>query len=855
MLPFDNPLLLQMTMKKIYLMMTLAVMVSCMQETVEQKKVTVAINDTAVKTGFSTDRDALIWENGDRIGFYHDGEGLQNVLMEFTGNDQMSLSVPFDAKNIYSLYPYETTAGTDPDGVNICIPAYQTQKRPGVLEGERWPMAAAGTIMNDHVTLTFNPLTALLALNIYSSEAADGEAVTMVKITPTLNERFSGNAVIDITLPGAAFTSGDSSQPVTLTITQPEALVNEKPSNPKLFEDMLYVSIAKQAYTYVKFEIHTSAGKLYTLTSNSNVIDAAGNDVTTMNINLSKGKISIVQYTGTEEMTEVDGTLSALEEVIRDPMYDDIKEDIIPDFSRVGYHYGDDEIPHYDNVIATLYPTGDMTDRADEIQAALDAADGVTNSVVLLKEGDYYVSRQIEVRKSHLVLRGEGGKARYEGEELMGWKTRLIATGDSTMNACVKVGKTNKSQVADMSSITDVVESYVAVGRMSICVRDASRFNVADRIIIYRPGTQQWIHDIRMDAISDGEHWSPDTFHISQERIITGIIGNRLILDAPIVMAIDQYYGGGQVLKVDKDVIYESGLEDLFVESMYDSSIRSRYTSTAIVSYYSGGVVHTDENHCHNGVKATSCEHCWVKGVSGRHFVFSMVGMGQNSRNVTVVDCHSYYPVSLIQGSRRYAFNANNKTTMGLFKDCTAEYDRHQFVTTSLSTGPLVYTNCSATKCIGETGPHCFWAAGVLYDCIKMDSNKISVQDSDFTGTGASHGWQGANHVLWNCESPEIVCQSPWTAKGRNPTGRNYCIGCIGTKKLSTTKHFVTKEYLNDRPQAEWIPDPGEGRSNTGHVTSGTYFGATANGLSLYEAQLAARKASGIRAIPAEWYK
>ena len=76
----------------------------------------------------------------------------------------------------------------------------------------------------------------------------------------------------------------------------------------------------------------------------------------------------------------------------------------------------------------------------------------------------------------------------------------------------------------------------------------------------------------------------------------------------------------------------------------------------------------------------------------------------------------------------------------------------------------------------------------------------------------------------------------------------------LGQLKVNT-KHFVTREYLNDRPQAEWIPDPGAENSNNTHVTSGTYYGATANGLSLYEAQLEARKSAGIRAIPASWYK
>ena len=99
-----------------------------------------------------------------------------------------------------------------------------------------------------------------------------------------------------------------------------------------------------------------------------------------------------------------------------------------------------------------------------------------------------------------------------------------------------------------------------------------------------------------------------------------------------------------------------------------------------------------------------------------------------------------------------------------------------------------------------------------------------------------------------------MVCQSPWQVEGRNSLGKNYCIGCIGTKYLSTTRYNKIGDYLNDRPNGEWYPDPGEHGTNTEHVISGTYYGATANGLSLYQAQLDQRKATGQRVIPAEWY-
>lgn len=850
MFPFHYPLLQKVIMKKILLPLMVLALISCIRENEEQKQITVSLDQVKVKTAFASSREKLMWENGDKIGVYHDATGLQNTVLEYTGNSQMTLPLPLSAQNIYAVFPYSTSAGENPHRANIVIPTNQKQDTPGVLTGPMWPMSAAATIENDHASLLFRPLTSLLALNIYSSAPEDNEAVTQVSVTPTVNSRFCGTALVDLTSTAATFTSGDSSDPITLTVTNSKTLTKEKPSDPRLFEDQLYINIARQKYTYLKFDIYTSAGKLYTITSNDTPINADEYNVIALNINLSKGKLTIINDGQTEELIEVDGTLSSLETIIRDPMDEDITEDIIPDFSRVGYHYGDDEIPYYTNVIATLEPTGDKTDRLAEIQAALDAADGSTNSVVLLKAGDYYISNTINVRKNHLVLRGEGG----DKDNI---QTRIIAVGDSTMSACIRLGG-EQNQITDTGSLTEVIEQYVPVGRMSLRIHDAAKFSIGDRIIIYRPGTSKWIHDIKMDAISDGEHWEPEIFHINQERIITGIIGNKIMLDAPIVMAIDSYYGGGYVIKMTKNRIFESGIENLFLESTYDPSVTRTILDDGYYSHrehFPEGIIYVDENHCHNGVKAVACEHCWVKGVSGQHFVFSMVGLGNNSRNVTVEDCHSYMPVSLIQGSRRYAFNANSKTSLGLVKDCTAEYDRHQFVTTQLSTGPLVFTNCSATHCLGETGPHCFWAAGVLYDCIKMDSNKISVQDSDYVGTGASHGWQGANHVLWNCEAPQIVCQSPWTAEGQHPSGKNYCIGCIGTKKLSTTKHFVTREYLNDRPQAEWIPDPGAENSNNTHVTSGTYYGATANGLSLYEAQLEARKSAGIRAIPASWYK
>ena len=78
--------------------------------------------------------------------------------------------------------------------------------------------------------------------------------------------------------------------------------------------------------------------------------------------------------------------------------------DIIPDFSRVGYRWGDAEIPAAP-VVATLTPPAGGADATTLIQSAIDKADAGT---ILLTKGVYNISGTIRIGKSGIVLRGEG---------------------------------------------------------------------------------------------------------------------------------------------------------------------------------------------------------------------------------------------------------------------------------------------------------------------------------------------------------------------------------------------------------------------------------------------------------------
>ena len=207
-------------MKKILYILIIFSLAACIQESEEQRKITVSLEQTQVKAALTSDREKIVWENGDRIGIYHDGSGLQNTFVEYTGSDKMTTSVPSSAQNIYSMFPYSSTSGENCRNVNTSVPSRQSQQTPGILEGDRWPMTAAAEIKDNHASLLFNPLTALLALNIYSSEPETSEAVTRVRVIPTLNTGFCGNAGIDITSSEAAFTSGDSSDPLCCLLAE-----------------------------------------------------------------------------------------------------------------------------------------------------------------------------------------------------------------------------------------------------------------------------------------------------------------------------------------------------------------------------------------------------------------------------------------------------------------------------------------------------------------------------------------------------------------------------------------------------------------------------------------------------------
>jgi hypothetical protein len=81
------------------------------------------------------------------------------------------------------------------------------------------------------------------------------------------------------------------------------------------------------------------------------------------------------------------------------------EDDVIPDFSRVGYMWGDKDIPVYE-VVTILTPPAGGADATQLIQNAINSVKG--KGAILLKAGTYNVSGSINLNRSNVVLRGQG---------------------------------------------------------------------------------------------------------------------------------------------------------------------------------------------------------------------------------------------------------------------------------------------------------------------------------------------------------------------------------------------------------------------------------------------------------------
>ncbi len=413
---------------------------------------------------------------------------------------------------------------------------------------------------------------------------------------------------------------------------------------------------------------------------------------------------------------------------------------LLPDFSYAGYRRGGVPIPDVP-VVKTVSPSpGD--DRA-LIQAAIDEVGALPpdasgqRGAVLLAAGTYQVEGTLTIAAGGVVLRGAGQDAAGS----------VIVATQKQQHDLIRIegGGSGWPKVGAAVSITTGV---VPVGSSRFQVADASSLAVGHTIAVRRTPNKAWIDALGMAQWG----WTTTAFAINHERRITAIDGDTIVVDIPLVDAIDAKYGGGEVFVADlSSRISRAGVEDLRLVSEYATP--------------------DDEAHGWNAVVVSRATDSWVRRVTAVHFGYSAVTVRDQSAFVTVEEVAQLDPISIVDGGRRYSFYVDGGVGV-LFQRCYARDGRHNFVSGGRVTGPHVWLDSLSMKNNNDEGPHHRWATGLLFD--RCMSEQFNVQNRADSGSG--HGWAGAQTLFWNIKATEAIrCDAPTGAM-------NWAVGAIGTK-------------------------------------------------------------------------
>lgn len=263
-----------------------------------KRHITVLTQTPETRTVLDDEHNALLWAPGDNFRLMTNTEETDHdaQTLEYVENGKFDAEVSGDATEAYAYYfagTYDDTNHSTPTSYTAYIEYDQTQTKAGVLNGKMLPMAAKGTINDDNtVSLEFHQMAGVLALNIYSTEKVEGEVINAVKVTPTANTKFCGAMTgTNLTVDDVVYAEGTSDKYPTITVTLDDAYdyASAKPADKKMFDDQIYVVLAKQSYSAVKFEIVTNKGK-YEITSSGAALNLVANDFYPVNINLAKAE-------------------------------------------------------------------------------------------------------------------------------------------------------------------------------------------------------------------------------------------------------------------------------------------------------------------------------------------------------------------------------------------------------------------------------------------------------------------------------------------------------------------------------------------------------------------------------------
>ena len=286
-------------------------------------------------------------------------------------------------------------------------------------------------------------------------------------------------------------------------------------------------------------------------------------------------------------------------------------------------------------------------------------------------------------------------------------------------------------------------------------------------MIVRRIGNQAWIDAVGMNGSTPASRWRP--FNVEWDRVVTDVQGNAITIDAPITCAIEQRWGGGEVVKyADPGRIEEVGVENLRGMSEFDPTQRTTEYGNMDRPNYVAEEYYADEDHYRDFVVFDNARNGWVRNATALHFVNSMVGTQRGSKWITVQDCVSREPVSRADGGTtvhvRAARSARAGAAVPVRQGASLVHDRPADGERQRVSG--LDGNAARTPRANRTNSG---RPATLYDNVQAPLTARFWKNINI-------GWAGANTVFWNCEGSFLV-QKP-------PTAQNYSFGHLGVNAV-----------------------------------------------------------------------
>jgi len=428
--------------------------------------------------------------------------------------------------------------------------------------------------------------------------------------------------------------------------------------------------------------------------------------------------------------------------------------DRVMNFSHAGYMGGGVALPEVP-VKTTIKPSG--ADDTDVIQKAIDEIStmpysGEFRGAVLLAPGIFNITRPITISQDGIVLRGSGSGLKDVLRSII----KLSGKPFNAISIRANTGSRSTDSQKTETVKTIISDRYVPSGTSEFSVASTEKFKKGDVILIRKPVTENWIKIMQMDnLVRDGkpQTWIRTGSFLVSERVITGITGNKIMIDVPLSDSYDSEYIGpeGTIVELSSPSgrIKHCGIENLNIVSPDQAIPHSEPHFTALRI---------------NG------EDCWARNILIEE---TMNSVGIGGKRITVENV-IVKRKALHQGSSRPAEFAPNGSQV-LIDRCKVIADNVWFVATGSGvSGPIVILNC---EFIGDqrAESHQRWSTGMLYDNVKAENGGIDFRNRGSMGSG--HGWSMGWGVAWNCVAKDYIVQNP-------PGTCNWMIGCIGESKL-----------------------------------------------------------------------